>query len=112
MKRRCSPRRSRNQKPSKPKRKLALRSSDASRRHGLKHLELKEPIDAHDVCEWFATDPAACVSNPAAQKILRAYEHPFKWWIKFPGRDEELSIRTTFEKAAQIHIQQKLTSAP
>jgi hypothetical protein len=69
--------------------------------------ERKNPQDSHDVREWFAADPSACVSNPSAQKILRAYEHEYRPWIKFPGKLEERTIRSAFEKAARVHVEQR-----
>ena len=56
----------------------------------------RQNLDAFDVREWFATDPSACVSDIAAQKILRSYEHPYRWWIKFPGKDEKKLIKSHF----------------
>jgi hypothetical protein len=70
------------------------------------HLR-KESSDSHDTREWFAADPSACISNPAAQKILRQYEHPYRYWTKFPGKDEENRIRATFEKPIRIETKKR-----
>ena len=68
-------------------------------------------LDACDVREWFVANPSACVSNESAQNILRAYEHPIRWWIKFPWKEEEASIRSRFEKASRILIKERVAKA-
>jgi hypothetical protein len=68
--------------------------------------ERKNPLDIYDVREWFAADPSACVSNPSAQRILRAYEQEYRQWIKFPGKSEERSIRLAFAKVTPIYVEE------
>src|SRR5258708_4901400 len=64
-------------------------------------------LDSYDVREWFSRDPSACISNRAAQKILREYEHPSRWWITFPIQDEEDRIRSRFEKMVLVRQQRE-----
>jgi|SRR5215471_9226885 len=67
----------------------------------------KECWDTYNVREWFAADPAACISDPAAQKILREYEHPYRHWVKFLGKDEERRIRAAFDKAVRVKTKER-----
>ncbi len=59
-------------------------------------------LDSFVVREWFAVDPAACISDLTAQQILREYEHSYRWWFKFPGKNEQDQIKAAFDKAVQI----------
>lgn len=59
-------------------------------------------LDSFVVREWFAADPAACISDSTAQQILREYEHSYRWWFKFPGKNEQDRIKSAFDKAVQI----------
>jgi len=70
------------------------------------HLS-KQSLDSHDVREWFAADASACVSDPAAQKILREYEHPYRFGTKFPGKYEEDQIRANVEKPIRIATEKR-----
>jgi hypothetical protein len=65
-------------------------------------------LDFYDVREWFAADPSACVSDIDAQKILRSYEHPYRWWIKFPGKDEKRLIGSHFGTPIRITIEMEV----
>ena len=67
----------------------------------------KQALDSYDVREWFATDPSSCISDRSAQKILREYEHPYRWWIEFPRKHEKTLIRSRFDKAAPIAVDQR-----
>jgi hypothetical protein len=68
--------------------------------------EGRRGVDSYDVREWFVTDPSTCVSDIAAQKILREYEHPSKLWITFPAQDKEDQI-SRFEKAVRVAVEQR-----
>jgi hypothetical protein len=61
-------------------------------------------VDSYDVREWFVADPSACVSDAAAQRILRDYEYPYKWWITLPVQEKEDQIRSSFDKAVHIAV--------
>ena len=83
-------------------RKIARPRAKTKKAGKLSAHSRKQTLDSHDVREWFAADPSACVADPTAQKILREYEHPFRHWMKFPGKDEESRIRANYEKAVGI----------
>jgi hypothetical protein len=69
--------------------------------------ERRQSLDSFDVREWFVGDPSACVSDIAAQKILREYEHPSKLWITFAAQEEKRRIKPNFEKAIPIAVEQR-----
>ena len=70
--------------------------------------ERGQSLDSFDVREWFAADPSACVSDIAAQKILREFEHPSRLWITFPVQDEKRRIESYFGKALRIAVKQQV----
>jgi hypothetical protein len=39
-----------------------------------------QPLDCFDVAMWFAKNPALCVTDLRAQKVLRGYEHSHRPW--------------------------------
>ena len=69
--------------------------------------ERRRSVDSYDVREWFAADPSACVSDIAAQKTLREYEHPSRLWITFLAQDKKDQIRSRFEKAVRVAVEQR-----
>jgi len=81
--------------------------ADRQARRGRPNKNYTYSFDSHDVREWFAADPSACISDIAGRRILRKYEHPYRWWIKFPGPQEEALIRSHFEKPVRIAIKER-----
>jgi len=75
--------------------------------YGPRLTKRRQSLDTFDVREWFATDPSACISERSAQEILREYEQPYRWWIKFPRKDQKRLIRSQFEKAAHVAVKQR-----
>ena len=90
-------------------RKIGVQKKRSSRPRNQKQSlgEREHVLDSYDVREWFAADPAACVSDIAAQKVLRGYEHPFRWWITFPVQEEEGRIRSRFEKLIRSTVERR-----
>jgi hypothetical protein len=107
MKKNPWPRRSRPRIHRKRSRKESPSSWNTRAPRSFTSQQNTQPLDSHGVREWFAAAPAACISNAAAQKILRQYEHPFRLWIRFPGENEETSIRSSFENVVSILVQKQ-----
>lgn len=90
----------------------AKRAANTSR-SGMKQIskpvpeELQRSVDVFDLREWFVADPLSCVSDIGAQKILRKYEHPSRWWITSPLQDEEDRLRSRFENAVRVEVKQR-----
>jgi hypothetical protein len=81
-------------------------NAQTNRKQGVE--ERRPSLDSYDVREWFVADPTACVSDIAAQKILREYEHPSRLWITFPVQDEKRRIESYFGKALRIAVKQQV----
>jgi hypothetical protein len=88
-------------------RKTAKSRAKTKKAGNLSAHSRKQSLDSHDVREWFAADPTACACDPAAQKILREYEHQFRYGTKFPGQYEEDRIRATSEKPIRIATEKR-----
>ncbi len=81
-------------------------NAQTNRKQGLD--ERRQSPDSYDVREWFVANPSACVSDIAAQKILREYEHPSRLWITFPVQDEKRRIESHFDKALRVAVKQQV----
>ena len=81
-------------------------NAQTNRKQGLD--ERRQSLDSYDVREWFVANPSACVSDIAAQKILREYGHPSRLWITFSLQDEKRRIRSHFDKAVRVAAKQQV----
>jgi hypothetical protein len=102
------PARRRVRRQRKAKTKANITCSNAKRGCKPDLNKQRQDLDAFDVREWFAADPSACISDIAAQTILREYGHASRLWITFPLQDEKRRIRSHFDKAVRVAAKQQV----